>query len=169
MGEDGVCPGANDEAFEAGLVQGNNCIALTIEDGGPNDLDGLSNGRILYRAAIANGATAEPLISAVNNALASTQFAAGDGERAVLDFSLSSDSTDAVLESLELALSGSLDKTSISAVKVYIDTNNNGVFEADERVGYGQYAADINTLVLTLEQAYQLPVGETRIIITHTF
>ncbi|MEZ9236656.1 choice-of-anchor U domain-containing protein [Shewanella sp. 10N.286.52.A9] len=48
--ENGNCPLVNDatyaQASAQGLVEGNNCIRLLIEDGGPNDIDGLANGSI---------------------------------------------------------------------------------------------------------------------------
>ncbi|RYV03098.1 hypothetical protein SOPP22_05920 [Shewanella sp. OPT22] len=41
----GNCPSLNDiSAFSAGLTTGHNCVRLTIEDGGPNDMDGEANG-----------------------------------------------------------------------------------------------------------------------------
>ncbi|WP_286219615.1 PKD domain-containing protein [Thalassotalea agarivorans] len=46
----GNCPAANDSVYDLaesqGLVEGNNCIQLIIEDGGPNDTDMLSNGSV---------------------------------------------------------------------------------------------------------------------------
>jgi hypothetical protein len=43
-GTDGACPSPGDAAWRRGLHAGDSCIRLTIEDGGPNDADGLSNG-----------------------------------------------------------------------------------------------------------------------------
>ena len=45
-GEKGYCPPPGDVAYKAGLSQGNWCLQLTIEDGGPNDTDGLANNRV---------------------------------------------------------------------------------------------------------------------------
>ncbi|MCG8061648.1 MAG: hypothetical protein JAZ21_17775 [Candidatus Thiodiazotropha taylori] len=45
-GEAGVCPAPGDSAYTTGLSEGAWCVELTIEDGGPNDADGKSNGRI---------------------------------------------------------------------------------------------------------------------------
>ncbi len=42
-GQAGVCPLPGDAAFTAGLTEGHNCIQLTIEDGGGNDMDGVAN------------------------------------------------------------------------------------------------------------------------------
>ncbi len=49
----GNCPAANDASFAAGLTQGDNCIQLVIEDGGPNDADFMVNGSIEDPGAIA--------------------------------------------------------------------------------------------------------------------
>ena len=43
-GADGACPSPGDAAWRRGLRTGDNCIRLTIEDGGPNDTDGIANG-----------------------------------------------------------------------------------------------------------------------------
>ena len=39
----GVCPAAGSTAYVAGLNQGDDCLQLTITDGGPNDTDGIAN------------------------------------------------------------------------------------------------------------------------------
>lgn len=43
-GEPGVCPAPGHESYESGLRFGYYCVQLTIEDGGPNDTDGMVNG-----------------------------------------------------------------------------------------------------------------------------
>lgn len=45
-GERGVCPPPGSEEYRPGLNVGDWCVELTIEDGGPNDTDGLANGMI---------------------------------------------------------------------------------------------------------------------------
>ncbi len=42
-GSAGLCPLPADGAYSAGLTEGHHCIELTIEDGGPNDMDGMAN------------------------------------------------------------------------------------------------------------------------------
>jgi uncharacterized delta-60 repeat protein len=42
----GNCPAASDASYSTGLTQGDNCIQLIIEDGGPNDADFTVNGSI---------------------------------------------------------------------------------------------------------------------------
>ncbi|MFT6898996.1 MAG: hypothetical protein ACJA13_003427, partial [Paraglaciecola sp.] len=41
-----VCPPPHSEIYQAGLTQGDNCLRLTIKDGGINDADGIENGSI---------------------------------------------------------------------------------------------------------------------------
>ncbi|GAA3938222.1 beta strand repeat-containing protein [Litoribacillus peritrichatus] len=45
-GEEGHCPSPQAEDYRSGLNEGDWCVQLTIEDGGPNDADGLANGSI---------------------------------------------------------------------------------------------------------------------------
>jgi MYXO-CTERM domain-containing protein len=40
----GVCPGPGSTAYTAGLTAFNDCVRLTIQDGGPDDEDGVANG-----------------------------------------------------------------------------------------------------------------------------
>jgi hypothetical protein len=42
----GVCPAPGSNIYSAGLTKGDNCVRLTIKDGGPNDADGIENGTI---------------------------------------------------------------------------------------------------------------------------
>lgn len=46
FGQNGTCPPAGSSFYTTGLTIGDTCIELTIEDGGPNDTDGLVNGVI---------------------------------------------------------------------------------------------------------------------------
>jgi len=50
---DGVCPDPGSAAYTSGLTVGDNCLQLTITDGGNNDMDGAANGQILDPGAIA--------------------------------------------------------------------------------------------------------------------
>ena len=46
VGEPGACPEPGSSAYTAGLQYLSNCVQLTIQDGGPNDTDGVANGVI---------------------------------------------------------------------------------------------------------------------------
>jgi hypothetical protein len=45
-GSEGYCPPPGDAAYQPGLSEGRWCVLLTIEDGGPNDLDGVVNNSV---------------------------------------------------------------------------------------------------------------------------
>jgi len=45
-GDGPACPGAGDDDYADGLTEGDMCLQLTVQDGGPNDADGEINGRI---------------------------------------------------------------------------------------------------------------------------
>ena len=61
---EGICPELMNEAYINGLQAFTNCLELTIEDGGPNDADGLVNGVIVDPGGIAipNSNTPDSLI-----------------------------------------------------------------------------------------------------------
>ncbi len=47
LGEPGFCPPPGSAGFQPGLTEGHWCVQITIEDGGPNDADGLINRMIV--------------------------------------------------------------------------------------------------------------------------
>ncbi|MEC4738505.1 BspA family leucine-rich repeat surface protein [Shewanella sp. E94] len=47
LSNQGRCPEPNDHGWVKGLITGHWCLRLTINDGGPNDDDGLANGMIV--------------------------------------------------------------------------------------------------------------------------
>ncbi|WP_105172810.1 tandem-95 repeat protein [Pseudoalteromonas sp. T1lg24] len=49
----GYCPSTRDAQWQPGLIEGSFCIQLRIEDGGPNDADGLKNGRVTDPGGVA--------------------------------------------------------------------------------------------------------------------
>jgi len=49
----GICPSPGSSSYTTGLTKGDNCIQLTITDGGFNDADGVVNGHIVDPGAIA--------------------------------------------------------------------------------------------------------------------
>jgi len=53
-GSPGACPTPNDESYRIGLNAGEYCVQLVIEDGGPNDDDGVANGIISDPGGIAS-------------------------------------------------------------------------------------------------------------------
>ena len=51
--QQGDCPAAYAENFSEGITAGHNCVFLLIEDGGPNDVDGVANGTLVDPGGIA--------------------------------------------------------------------------------------------------------------------
>jgi hypothetical protein len=45
-GSEGFCPPPGDAAYVPGLVEGSWCVQLSIQDGGPNDSDGVADGNV---------------------------------------------------------------------------------------------------------------------------
>ena len=46
-GERGFCPPPGDTRWSAGLTEGHWCVQVSVQDGGPNDADGIANGTIV--------------------------------------------------------------------------------------------------------------------------
>ena len=77
-GEEGYCPPPGHSDYISGLRQGHWCLQLTIEDGGPNDSDGIANnsvtdpgglGRVLTDVSVSSsggGGAWHPLLPALN-------------------------------------------------------------------------------------------------------
>lgn len=51
--ENGICPPAGSDKYSVGLVPFTQCVQLSIEDGGPNDMDGIVNSAIKDPGGIA--------------------------------------------------------------------------------------------------------------------
>ena len=49
----GVCPAAGSEEYGPGWYIGDDCLQLMIEDGGPNDADGIANGMLVDPSGVA--------------------------------------------------------------------------------------------------------------------
>lgn len=52
-GTQGYCPPPGDIAYTPGLTEGNWCVQLTIEDGGPNDADGVADNSVADPGGVA--------------------------------------------------------------------------------------------------------------------
>lgn len=52
-GERGFCPPPGDASWGRGLTEGHWCVQVTVQDGGPNDADGLANGTIVDPGGVA--------------------------------------------------------------------------------------------------------------------
>jgi len=52
-GTEGFCPSVGDSSYTTGLTAGHYCLLVSIEDGGPNDADGLANGEVIDPGVVA--------------------------------------------------------------------------------------------------------------------
>jgi MYXO-CTERM domain-containing protein len=71
---DGACPGLDSDAYVSGVNAGDNCLRLTIEDGGPNDVDMTANGTVVDPGGIASfGDGTAPVITLIGDASVSVE------------------------------------------------------------------------------------------------
>ncbi len=52
QGDAGFCPAAGSNTWQRGLKAGHWCVMMVISDGGPNDIDGQADNRIVVRAGL---------------------------------------------------------------------------------------------------------------------
>ena len=168
-GELGVCsaPGADD--YEDGIHEGNFCLQLTIEDGGPNDADEQINGIIKDPGGLATVEIPVPKIGLGLGELSDTAFDEGDGDSVVLTFSFVSDSNDAALDRLTFVATGTLDDVrDVNGASLYLDRNEDGVIsEGDELIGQGSYDVNDGTLDFALDEAIVLSRGTTSFLVSY--
>jgi hypothetical protein len=167
-GELGVCPAPGSSSYLDGLIVGSYCVQLTIEDGGDNDHDAMVNGVVKDPGGIAIDYVPLPNIEASNIQLSDTSFAEGDGEKVVLAFALDADSGNGQLEFITIQASGTLDEVnSVDRVRLYLDTDKDGVPDATERLSDQAYTEDDGALTFTLSAPIQLLEGQSRFLITY--
>jgi len=68
-GERGFCPPPGDSRWTPGLTEGHWCVQVTVEDGGPNDADGIANSAIVDPGGVAVAANGNKLPVAVADTL----------------------------------------------------------------------------------------------------
>ncbi|EIK0772048.1 tandem-95 repeat protein [Vibrio alginolyticus] len=66
-GEAGYCPPPGHSSWSQGLTEGDWCVQLTIEDGGPNDDDGLANGSVVDPGVVAARVSNNTLPQAIDD------------------------------------------------------------------------------------------------------
>ncbi len=158
------CPEPGSLEYQDGLNRGDNCLQITISDGGPNDSDGEINGIISDPGGIALSVDVsfEPITTDNQTVTRNTS------NIVMLHFRLATDSGDAILNSLTLQASGSGDDRQIDAVKLVLDENENGqVDSGDTMIGSGAFDADNGALQLQLTEPYTLPIGTSDYLVTY--
>lgn len=169
-GDPGVCPAAGSALYRPGLNAGDHCVQLRIEDGGPNDSDGVTNGIVRSSGGLAVSAKLAS-VSAVSHFVPDKNVDAGSRDVVMLRFSLDSNTSDVVLNDLTLRASGSgNDGTEVRAVKVRVDLDGNGAIDpGDPLIGTGNYGADDGELRLQMTTPYRVDAGITEFIISYDF
>lgn len=163
----GYCPPPGDDAYRDGLNAGDYCVMLTIEDGGPNDADGVNNGAIVDPGGIASISEQLPNLSAALAGLENKAFEDGDGEQATMAFTLTADADNVVINSLTIEVDGELVVNSdVSAMALYHDRNGDGLAQASEQISS---ASPASTVTFTLSESLALPEGSSDFIVTFTF
>ena len=165
-GTNGACPAPGDLVYTPGLNVGDGCIQVEIEDGGPNDTDGLANGIIRDPS----GPAVPVSVRLEASPLADAASSRGSSNVVVLAFSLVSDSGDTELSGLTLAASGSGDDMSVRAIRLVVDENQNGIVDNGEAsIGEGVFQSDNGTLDIRMATPYTVAPGRTDFLVTYDF
>ena len=163
-GSMGACPSPGDALYVEGLNPGHGCVQLLIEDGGPNDADGLADGIIRDPGGLAVPVNATLTATAGAN----QTVAPGARDVVMLLLDIDSESGDAELDALRLAASGSGNDVNVVAVHVYVDIDRSGtVDEGDELIGSGSFDSDNGELEIRMTAPYPIGAGTTRILVTY--
>jgi|GEM_PF-5319311 len=169
-GEPGICPAPGSAAYTPGLTAGHHCVQLLLEDGGPNDADGVANRVIRDPGGVAVD-TQAAAIGAQRIDVADKTVASGETNVVMLRFSLTSNTSDVVLNTLTLDASGTgNDATDVTAVRGWLDRNGNGAVDAgDTEIASGSFAENNDSLTLTLAAPLMLDAGTTDFIVTYDY
>ena len=122
-----LCPPPNDSSYEIGLPAGANCLRLTIQDGGPNDRDGLANARILDPGAIAVADTTPPTITAPSSITIESSEDITEENPEIIDFLASA--------SCEDELSGERDVTNDAPSSYLVGSSTTINFSCSDAAG----------------------------------
>ena len=165
-GSNGVCPPPGSVSYLVGLNQGDGCVQLTIEDGGPNDEDGVANGAIVDPGGVA--IVAEVAVEVLP--VTARTVVAGTGNVVLMALRLTNNLGDIELSSFTIKASGSGSDQLVSNVNVFVDKNNDGSVDADEpKIGTGKFVDDNGVLKIFMTSPYALPPGQTSLLLTYDF
>ena len=168
-GVQGVCPSSDDTSYQVGLTVGYYCIQLTIEDGGPNDADGIANGVVVDPGGIAT--TFDDFVIATGASLGNQSVAAKSPNVEVLSFVINSPTDGAELTSILLTAVGTgADDQDVKAVTLYQDLGALGrLTPSDIELGHGTFSVDNGTLELPLTAPLILHKGENHLLVVYDF
>jgi hypothetical protein len=136
QGERGYCPPPGDAAWTAGLTEGHWCVQVRVEDGGPNDADGIANSAIVdpggvavaissnrLPVAVADQASTKENTAVVVNVLANDTDA--DGDSLTITQAVSGFGTVTILADQKLSYLPNTDFTGLDTV-IYSVTDGKG-------------------------------------------
>lgn len=164
------CPLPGDSSYTRGLAAGDNCIQLTIVDGGENDADGIADGVIRDPAGIAT-LVVDPAIVVSTPGNSELVIPAGTNLAVAARVRLSSNANGSPLLSILLRSSGSGNEASaINAVRLVVDNNKNGAYDSGEpELASSLYTEDNGTLRLQLQQPFIINAGDTDLLVLYNF
>jgi plastocyanin len=155
-GESGFCPSPNDSRWTTGLTVDHWCVQVTIEDGGPNDDDGVANNQIVDPGGVAIWTSSNALPTVLSEQLTTTQ-----NKLVVIDV-LAND-TDSDGDTLTI-MSANVDFGSVAIVAGQLHyqpqanffgmaTINYGVSDGNNGTGYGEVSVNVveNTAPVTVD------------------
>ena len=129
MAVEGTCPELGSDTYALGLTAGDNCLGLLIEEGGPNDADGVINGTLVDPSGIAVKTIGTPSDNS-EVALSDTQLTANGTDKSTV--TVTAYNADGVgLEHMSVSASVAISGAVISA---FVDEGN-GVYTATLTVG----------------------------------
>ena len=169
-GDLGVCPAPGNAGYGDGLTAGHACVQLMIEDGGPNDADGLANGVIRDPGGVAMQAVAVAA-NAQGMSVSNKTVSSGATDVEVLRFNVDVNSPDVEVSAITLDAGGTgNDATDINNIEVWNDVNADGLVDAgDTLVGSGNFVTNDGTLTITFASPYMLPMGITTFLVSYDF
>lgn len=163
-GTNGACPEPGSVSYLPGLTAGNQCVQLSLEDGGPNDSDVTPNNVIADP-----GGVAQPVGVTLQLITASSKLvSAGSDDNVVFEMLLSSDSGEVELRSMTIQASGTGNDQQIRDVALVVDANSNGIVDVgEETIANGTYDSDDGMLTLVVPAPYAIPAGQTNLLVTY--
>ncbi|MDG1473651.1 MAG: DUF5011 domain-containing protein, partial [Porticoccaceae bacterium] len=129
-GADGACPNLRSESYSAGLTYADQCILLKIQEGGPNDADGVANGSLSDPSGLAVSVYGKPNVESSELSFSRSSLVANGTDTATLTVIIRSTNGNP-LDGMSLSSSVNLRDASVTA----FSSQGNGVYTASVRAG----------------------------------
>lgn len=129
-GADGACPNLSSDSYSVGLTYADRCILLKIQEGGPNDTDGLANGSLSDPSGLAVSVYAKPSVESSELSFSTLSLVANGTDTATLTAIIRSTNGNP-LDGMSLSSSINLRDASVTA----FSSQGNGVYTASVRAG----------------------------------